>query len=168
MISSVMILGLCVPAIQDGDFEQALTKASEMSSYAFSMSMSSEGGGGGGGGRAQNGTGRFDREAGIEVKLRDGTYSGELTPEGARDLGSPGRGRRPGQGRGQGELTFAGSVKISVDSDGVVVKLEISTKASGKIRDREIDAKTTRTYEISEVGSAKVEIPEEAAKLFSE
>ncbi len=92
-------------------------------------------------------------------------FSGDLTDEAAKDLGR--LGGRGGGGGGGAEFTYSGNAKLWVNAEGAIVKFEIFTNAKGKIRDRDMDIKATRTYEISDVGSAKVEVPEDAAKVLN-
>lgn len=106
--------------------------------------------------------------AGIEKKLKsvakaaDGdltVYSGDLTDEAARDMLSAGRrGKNP---------TAGGSMKIFVDAQGRIVKyqLEGSIKTTNK-DGRDVEVKYSKTVELSNAGSTKVEIPEEAKKAL--
>ena len=64
----------------------------------------------------------------------------------------------------QGEAS--GKAKITVDKDGNIVKVEIEGKASGKMRDRDVNLTITKTVEFKNIGSTKVEIPEEAKKAL--
>ncbi len=98
-------------------------------------------------------------------KGEDGSYAGDLTEEGAKELLSGGGqgGRAPTVTEPKGSVTWW--VK-----DGVLVKYEI--KVTGKMtfggqggqQGREIAINRTTTVEIKDVGSAKVEAAEEAKK----
>jgi hypothetical protein len=98
-----------------------------------------------------------------EFKQDGDVYSGELTEEGAKSqLMFGGR-----AGGGGPEISGAkGSAKFWV-KDGVVSKYEI--KVQGKVsfngNDRDIDR--TTTIEIKDIGSTKVEVPDDAKKKLS-
>ncbi len=97
-----------------------------------------------------------------EIKQEGDVYSGDLTEDGAKAQIFP---RRPGADGGNGpEISGAkGSAKIWV-KDGLPVKYEVRVKGSISFtgNDREIDR--TTTVDIQNVGSTKVEVPEEAKK----
>jgi len=99
-----------------------------------------------------------------ELKKDGDTYSADLTEEGAKALLT--FGRRAG-GQGPQATNAKGSVKFWV-KDGQLTKLEY--KVSGTVsfngNDRDIDR--TTTTEIKDVGSTKIEVPEEAKKKMSE
>lgn len=105
---------------------------------------------------------------GFDAKLKDvksdkdgesTVFSGTLTDDAAKELGA--MGRKGGQG------TYAGSAKIWVDANGNVSKFEITINVKAKMKNKDVDLTTTRTVEISAIGStAKIEIPEEAKKLL--
>jgi len=98
-----------------------------------------------------------------ELKNDGETYSGELTEEGAKSqlmFGGRGGGNAP-------EISGAkGSVKFWV-KDGVLAKYQV--KVQGKVgfngRDRDVDR--TSTVEINDIGSTKIQVPEDAKKKFS-
>jgi hypothetical protein len=92
----------------------------------------------------------------------DGLYSGEFTEEGAKETVIP---TRPGAPAGQGpQVSEAkGSIKIWV-KDGMISKIESSVSGKMTIRDQERAINRTTTVEIKDVGSTKIEIPEEAKK----
>ncbi len=92
----------------------------------------------------------------------EGAYSSELTEEGAKELLS--FGGRPG-GQAPTVAEPKGSLKVWV-KDGVLSKYEVTVSGKVTFGQREIDINRTTTTEIKEVGSTKVEVPEEAkAKL---
>ncbi|PWU10473.1 MAG: hypothetical protein C5B50_25570 [Verrucomicrobia bacterium] len=98
-----------------------------------------------------------------EVKRDGDVYSGDLTEEGAKSQLMFG-----GRGGGNGpEISEAkGSVKFWV-KDGLLSKYEL--KVQGKVsfngNDRNVDR--TTTVEIQDIGSTKVEVPDEAKKKLS-
>jgi hypothetical protein len=98
-----------------------------------------------------------------ELKQDGDVYSGELTEEGAKSQLMFG-----GRGGGNGpEISGAkGSAKFWV-KDGMLSKYEI--KVQGKVsfngNDRDIDR--TTTVEIKDIGSTKVELPDDAKKKMS-
>ncbi len=97
-----------------------------------------------------------------EIKKDGDSYSGDLTEDGAKSLLSFGFGRRGGQ-QPPAATDAKGSVKFWL-KDGALVKYE--SKVSGKrefngdIRDIERNA----TTEIKDVGTTKIEAPEDAKK----
>jgi hypothetical protein len=98
-----------------------------------------------------------------ELKQEDGVYSGELTEEGAKSqLMFGGRGGANGP-----EVSGAkGAAKFWV-KDGLLSKYEV--KVQGKVsfngNDRDVDR--TTTVEIKDIGSTKVQVPDEAKKKLS-
>lgn len=98
-----------------------------------------------------------------DITVADHVYSGSLTEEGAKSfLAGGGRG-----GANAPEISGAkGSVKVWV-KDGVLSKFEFNVqgKVSAGGNDREINR--TTTVEIKDVGTTKVEVPEEAKKKLS-
>ena len=93
------------------------------------------------------------------------SFDAELTEEGAKGLLSF-RGRQAGQGQGPQVKDAKGTAKFWV-KDGVVSKVEYRLTGSINFNgeDREMDR--TTTIEIKDVGTAKVEVPEEAKKKIS-
>jgi hypothetical protein len=92
----------------------------------------------------------------------DGVYSGELTEEGAKETVLP---TRPGGQAGQAPQVndAKGSIKVWV-KDGMISKIESTVSGKMTIRDQERAINRTTTVEIKDVGSTKIEIPEEAKK----
>ena len=132
-----------------------------------------QGGGGGNGG----GPGRFmamgmrnfkapaDQAADLASKVKelkkDGDCcGGDLTEEGAKALLSFG-----GRGGGNGpEISNAkGSVKFWV-KDGVLAKYELKVKGTMSFNGNDRDIDRTTTIEIKDVGTTKIEVPDEAKK----
>ncbi|MEO7414487.1 MAG: hypothetical protein ABIZ81_14135 [Opitutaceae bacterium] len=105
-----------------------------------------------------------------EMKAGDGgLYTAELSEQGAKDragFGGRGRGGRAG---GAGGFTppepkdAKGTVKFWV-KDGVLIKYELTTSAKMTFQDQEMDIGRTNTTEISNVGSTKADVPEDAKK----
>jgi hypothetical protein len=94
--------------------------------------------------------------------LAEGAFSGELAEEKVKELLSfRGRG-----GGGAADVSNAkGSVKFWTEN-GMLKKYQYSVKGTVSFNDQDRDVDRTTTVEIKDVGSAKVEVPEEAkAKL---
>ncbi len=87
-------------------------------------------------------------------------YSGDLTDEAAKELGAMGKGKNAG------DLSYSGSAKLWINAEGAIVKFELNTAATGTVKEKDINIKATRTYEIGEVGTVKIEIPEEVLKIL--
>jgi hypothetical protein len=94
-----------------------------------------------------------------------GLFSGDLTEAAAKEMLTFGRRPRAGQEAPPGPKNAKGSVKFWV-KDGLLTKCEVFLK--GTIRfgadQEERDFASTRTIEVKEVGSTKVEAPDEAKK----
>jgi hypothetical protein len=91
-------------------------------------------------------------------------FSGPLTGEGAKALASAGD---KAAGKARAALTYTGSAKVWVNQEGAVTKYEISLKGKGTVKDKEVEVSMTRTVELSEIGTAKVEVPEGAKKALA-
>ena len=106
-----------------------------------------------------------------EVKREDSDggkcFSGELTPDAAKEFGSVNLGKGGGGGGKGPVFEFTGTIKIYVNGSGDVTKVEINTEAKGKIKDRDMDVKKSQTIELSDAGSTKAECPEDAKKALS-
>ena len=101
-----------------------------------------------------------------DLKSSDGAIAGDLTPEAAKELVTLGRGR-PGNAGGQGQAPEVKNAKGSVKywlKDGALVKMQVNVAGTiaGRNGDREMDR--TTTYEFKDVGTTKVEVPDEAKK----
>ena len=99
-------------------------------------------------------------------KAADGdltVFSGALTPEAARIAVSTGS---KAEGKGRANLAYSGVGKVWVNKDGAIVKYEMAVKAKGTVKEKEVEQSTTKTVTVTDVGSAKVEIPEAAAKAL--
>jgi hypothetical protein len=105
-----------------------------------------------------------------EVKKAENAYTADLTEEGVKSLLTFGGMRRGGGGGGAeppAPKDAKGSVKFWI-KDGVLSKYEYNVQ--GKIvgrEDREFEINRTTTVEIKDVGTTKVEVPEEAKKKLS-
>jgi hypothetical protein len=89
----------------------------------------------------------------------NGVYSGEFTPEGAKDQLTP-------KGAGTAApavLDAKGTIKLWV-KDGMLVKVESTMQGKMTVGQREIEINRTTTTEIKDVGSTKIELPDEAKK----
>lgn len=93
------------------------------------------------------------------------SYSGKLTDEAAAELGRMGMGKPPGK---KAEVSHSGRAKIWAGGEGDVTKVEFVVESTIKAKDREVTLKRTITYSISEVGTTKVEAPEEVLKALSD
>jgi hypothetical protein len=144
-----------------------------------SLAEASQAAGQGGGGQGQN-RGRFmgrmlqnykapaaeaaELAGKVKSLKKDGdVIVGELTEEGVKSMMM--FGRRPG-GNAPEPANPKGSVKFWI-KDGALTKFEYNVKATMSFnnQDREIDR--TTTVEIKDVGTTKVEVPEEAKKKMS-
>lgn len=105
------------------------------------------------------------------------TYTGTVSEDGMKKLSSVGRpqggdnqGGRGGNRGGFGGGTGTGEVKVWVNGDGWVAKIQITTKMKIPSRDGGDDREftMTRTIEISDCDNTKVEIPAEAKKALSD
>ena len=103
-----------------------------------------------------------------EIKKEDDVYSGDLTEDGAKARLSFGRGRRGGGGDGGGPAISGakGSVKFWV-KDGVLTKYEYKVQGKIDFNGNEIDMDRTTTVEIKDVGTTKIDVPEDAKKKLS-
>jgi hypothetical protein len=90
---------------------------------------------------------------------------GELTEAGVKALLMPGR--RPGGNNNAPEPSNAkGSVKFWI-KDGALSKMEYNVKATMTFNNNERQVDRTTTIEFKDIGSTKVEVPEEAKKKMS-
>ena len=99
-----------------------------------------------------------------ELKKDGDVYSGDLTEAGAKSLLTFG----PPRGGGDGpEISGAkGSVKFWV-KDGVLTKYEVKVQGTISFNGNDRDVNRTTTIDISNAGSTKVEVPEDAKKKLS-
>jgi hypothetical protein len=103
-----------------------------------------------------------------ELKKDADVISGDLTKEGAESLLTAGFGRRGGAGGANRPppKDAKGSVKIWL-KDGAVAKYEV--KVSGKVdrQGEETQMERNTTTEIKDVGTTKIEVPDDAKKKLS-
>jgi len=97
-----------------------------------------------------------------DLKHDGDTYAGELTEEGAKSLLTlGGRGRAGGNGP---EISGAkGSAKFWI-KDGLLAKYETKVKGSISFNGNDRDVDRTTTVEIKDIGSTKLDVPQEAQK----
>ena len=107
-----------------------------------------------------------------ELAKSDDAYSGDLSEEGAKQLLMFGGGGRRGGGNANGngnapEISNAkGSVKFWT-KDGTLSKYEYHVQGTISFNGNDRDVDRTTTVEISDVGSTKVDVPDEAKKKLS-
>ena len=98
-----------------------------------------------------------------DLKSADGVYSGDLTEEGAKSLLTFG----PPRGGNAPEVSGAkGSVKFWV-KDGELSKIQFNVQGKVSFNGNDRDVDRTTTVEIKDVGSTKVNVPEDAKKRLS-
>ncbi|HEV2211283.1 MAG TPA: hypothetical protein VG167_21170 [Verrucomicrobiae bacterium] len=97
-----------------------------------------------------------------ELKLEDNIYSGDLTEEGATAMQT----FETGGSEHPTVSDAKGSVKFWV-KDGALTKYEFKLKGNIKFGDNEFPNDRTTTVEIKDVGTTKLEVPEEARKKIS-
>ena len=98
-----------------------------------------------------------------ELKSADGIVSGDLTDEGAKELATLGRGRQGGQG--PEARNAKGSIKYWV-KDGQLAKMQLKVSATLTVNGEDRDMARTTTYEIKDVGSTTVSVPDDAKKAL--
>jgi hypothetical protein len=102
-----------------------------------------------------------------ELKKAEDAYSGDLTDEAVKELLTFGGGRRPGGNEPPAPTNTSGAVKFWL-KDGALAKYEIKVQGTMSFNNNERNIGRTTTVEIKDVGSTKVEVPEEAkAKVSS-
>ena len=101
-------------------------------------------------------------EKGAEKDKDCTVWSGTLTPSAAQSLVSTGS-----KAEAKSKSTYTGSAKVWVSEQGLIVRCEISVHMKGENKKGPVEADITRTLQITEVGAAKVEVPEGAAKLLN-
>jgi hypothetical protein len=100
-----------------------------------------------------------------DLKKDGEAYSADLTEEGAKDLLRFRGGRRGGGGGGGGPepKNAKGSAKFWV-KDGQLAKYEYKVSGTINFGGEDRDIERTTTVEIKDVGTTKIEVPEEAKK----
>jgi len=96
-----------------------------------------------------------------ELQVTDGTYSGDLTEDGAKSLLTFGRG-----GNGPEVSEAKGSAKFWI-KDGTLSKFEFKVQGHVEFNGNGRDVNRTTTVEIKDIGSTKVEVPDDAKKKVS-
>lgn len=100
-----------------------------------------------------------------EIKKDSGVYVADLTEDGAKSLLSGGFGGR--RGGNQSPPTDAkGSVKFWI-TDGVITKYESKVSGKREIQGETRDVERNTTVEIKDVGTTKIDVPDEAKKKLS-
>jgi hypothetical protein len=96
-----------------------------------------------------------------ELKKDGDAYAGELTEDGAKSLL---RFRRQAAGADGPTISDAkGSVKFWL-KDGALVKYEFKVKGTRSFNGNDMEVDRTTTVEVKDVGSTKVDVPDEAKK----
>ena len=99
-----------------------------------------------------------------DLSKTDNVYSGELTEAGAKKLLT--FGRRGGNGNGPTITGAKGTVKFWV-TDGMITKFQTSVQGTVTRNGEDTDVDRTMTTEITDIGTTKVEPPDEAKKKMS-
>ena len=99
-----------------------------------------------------------------ELKKSDDAYTGELTEAGAKELLT--FGPRPGGGNAPTPSNAKGSVKFWL-KDGALSKYEFKLQGTINFNGNDVEVDRTTTVEIKDVGSTKLDVPEEAKKKLS-
>ncbi len=103
-------------------------------------------------------------DAAKDLKAADGVISGALTDEGVTQrLGRGGRGFGGGGQAPAAPTNAFGTVKFWV-KDGAIAKYEVHVKGTVQGRGGPQDVDRTTTTEIKDVGTTKIDVPEEAKK----
>lgn len=99
------------------------------------------------------------------IQKNGDTYSGDLTEEGAKSLLTFRFGRRGGNPPPP-PTDAKGSLKVWL-KDGAVAKYEFKVSGKQEIQGETRDVERTTTVEIKNIGTTKVEVPDEAKKKLS-
>jgi hypothetical protein len=100
-----------------------------------------------------------------ELKKEGETISGELTEDAVKDLMTFRRGGG-GNFNPPAPTNTSGSVKFWL-KDGAIAKYEYNVKGTMSFNGNDIEIDRTTKVEVKDVGSTKVEVPEEAKKKLS-
>jgi len=95
-----------------------------------------------------------------DLKQADDAYTAELTEEGAKQLATF---RRGNNANGPQISNAKGTIKFWV-KDGTLAKMEYHIQATMTVNGEDRDIDRTTTTEIKDVGSTKVEVPDDAKK----
>lgn len=90
-------------------------------------------------------------------------YVGDLTEEAAKQMGG-----MFGAMGGMGNSEMTGTGKWWVDGDGVIRKIELTANVALSMQGEDRELKIVRSTEITDIGSTKVEIPDEAKPFLEE
>jgi hypothetical protein len=99
-----------------------------------------------------------------ELKKSDDSYSGELTEAGVKELLT--RFPRRAGADAPSPTDAKGTAKFWV-KDGVLSKYEYNVQGTMEFNNNEVKVNRTTTVEIKDVGTTKVEVPEDAKKKLS-
>ncbi|MGI9244579.1 MAG: hypothetical protein ACR2RV_27505, partial [Verrucomicrobiales bacterium] len=105
-----------------------------------------------------------------EIKKDGDAYSGDLSAEDAKAMVTFGGGRRGGGDDAAARPEPTG-LKVTAKfwiKDGVLAKYETVTAGSISFNGNERDLARTTTTEIKDIGTTKIDVPEEASKLLAE
>jgi len=97
-----------------------------------------------------------------ELKKTDDAYIGDLTEDGVKQMMAF---RRPG-GNAPEVANPKGSAKFWI-KDGMLTKYEYNVQGTITFNNNDVDVNRTTTVQIKDVGSTKVDVPEEAKKKAS-
>jgi hypothetical protein len=122
------------------------------------------------GGLSRNGAAAEEAAIGLkqvkELKPQDGgVLGGDLTSEGATDMLAFGPRRAAGDNQFPGPKNAKGSVKFWL-KDGQLAKYEWHLLGTVSFGDNDMEMDQTKTVEIQNVGTTKMDIPAEAKKLL--
>jgi hypothetical protein len=101
-----------------------------------------------------------------DLKKEGEAYSGDLSEEGAKDLLRFRGGRRAGGGGGPEPKNAKGSAKFWL-KDGQLAKYEYKVSGTVSFNGEDRDIERTTTVEIKNVGTTKIEVPEDAKKKIA-
>ena len=105
----------------------------------------------------------FEKVEKAAEKDKDCTlWSGTLTPTAARGLVSAG-----GKADAKNNATYSGTAKVWVNAEGFIVRYEVVSLMKGETKKGPVEVTITKTVDLSERGTTKVEVPEGAAKLLN-
>lgn len=104
----------------------------------------------------------FDKVEKAAEKDGDCTvWSGTLLPESARKFGSTGS-----KAEVKGNYTYSGTAKVWINAQGVLSKYSYSLEIKGQNNKGEFTLHPQKTVELSEVGTAKIDLPDAAKKVL--
>ncbi|MEW6741911.1 MAG: hypothetical protein AB1486_04045 [Planctomycetota bacterium] len=93
-------------------------------------------------------------------------YSANLTSEGAQALAAfSGFGRMRG-GDQAPNFEYSGSIRVVATAEGVIEKIEITTKTKGSMGERDFERTQLTTFTLDKIGKTEYQVPEEAKAAF--